>query len=195
MRIIISGMTAVGKSTLVQTIASRHNLRNCSAGELLKQIAKRHGYNAAGSYWWETEEGSEFNEERKTNSEFDKELDGLLKEILDEDNIILAAWAMPWTYNNEECVKIWLKAPADIRAKRMMKRDKISYNQAQKSIMTRDNNDRKLLFDLYGIQLEKDLSPFDMVLDTRKLSATDVGSVILNYLSRLPTTQGSKAMR
>jgi cytidylate kinase len=92
---------------------------------------------------------------------------------------------MPWLYDNEKCLKIWLKGSAGIRAGRMMIRDKISYDLALKSVMTRDRNDKRLLFDFYGIRLERDLSPFDLVLNTEKLSVKDVRSCVLDLISKL----------
>jgi cytidylate kinase len=185
MRIIISGMAAVGKSTLARSISKKYNLGNCSAGDLLKCIARRLNYNPDGANWWETEEGSSFHSLRRSDLSLDREMDRQVKEILDKGNVVVTARAMPWLYDNKRCVKIWLKASKDIRARRMMMRDKISFDQALRSVMRRDRNDKKLLLNLYGIRLEKDLSPFDMVLSTQRLSATDVRSVVLNMVGRL----------
>jgi cytidylate kinase len=185
MKVIISGMAAVGKSTLARVLAKRYNLKLCSPGDLLKGMAREQGYNPVGDGWWESEEGLDFLKKRKSDPRFDRELDRRIKEILDSENVVVTAWTMPWIYNNDECIRIWLKAPEEIRARRMMKRDRISFDQALRIVKERDVNNMELFLRFYNIQLGIDLSPFDIVLDTRKLSAKDVESIVLTILEKL----------
>lgn len=99
-------MAAVGKSTLARSIAEKYNLGNCSAGELLKYMASKLNYHPDAENWWETEEGMSFHGARRSDLRFDREMDRWMKEILDQGNVVVTAWAMPWLYDNEKCLKI-----------------------------------------------------------------------------------------
>jgi cytidylate kinase len=89
MRIIISGMASVGKSTLARSIAEEYDLRNCSAGELLKYMASKLNYHSDAENWWETEEGLSFHDARRFDARFDREMDRWVKEILDQGNVVV----------------------------------------------------------------------------------------------------------
>lgn len=182
MKVIISGMAGVGKSTLAQAIARRYGLKIFSGGDLLKEKAKEFGYNSIGNFWWETRKGLDFLKRRLSDGQFDKELDRKIKTILNGGNVVVTALTMSWKYKNDKCIKIWLKAPQEIRAKRVMTRDKIAFGEALKAVKERDENNKKLFLGLYNIQLEHDLTPFDVVLDTQKLSAQDVETIIFHIL-------------
>lgn len=185
MKVIISGMAAVGKSTLARAIARRYNLRFCSGGHLIRKMAKAQGYDPVGNDWWETDGGLDFLQRRKSDNQFDRELDRRMKRILNSGNVVVTAWTMPWIYEGDKCIKIWLKAPQEIRAKRMAKRDKIAFDKALRCVKERDDNNKMLFLGLYNIQLGFDLTPFDFVLDTRKLSAKDVELIVLHILEKL----------
>jgi cytidylate kinase len=68
--IILSGMPAVGKTTVARIIASKLGLKLVGGGDTLKEIALEEGYNAVGDDWWDTEEGMRFMEERSGSPEF-----------------------------------------------------------------------------------------------------------------------------
>jgi CMP/dCMP kinase len=181
MRVIISGMPAVGKSGLAELIANRFGLKNVCAGDLLKQIAQSNGYLITETNWWETDDAFNFCEKRLKDPQFDKLLDDQIIRTLDDDNVVSTARAMPWLYK-KECRKIWLSASEEIRAKRLSARDKISIEIAFKVIKHRDASDKKLLFLLYGINLESDFAPFDLVLSTEKLTQQEVEFVVTSFL-------------
>lgn len=178
-------MVGVGKSTLADAIAERYDLKFLSGGDLLREIAKERGYNPTGDDWWETEEGFEFLRKRKSDAKFDRELDRRIMEILDEGNVVVTALTMSWIYKDDRCTKIWLKAPQEIRAKRIMERDEIAFDKALEAVKKRDKENKKLFLKLYDIELGFDLTPFDVVLNTRKLSAQDVKLIILHILNTL----------
>ncbi len=73
--IFISGPSAVGKTTVAKGLAKEFNLQYLSGGDVLKEMAKEHGFNSDGDDWWDTEEGMKFLSQREQNSEFDKNLD------------------------------------------------------------------------------------------------------------------------
>jgi cytidylate kinase len=176
-------MPAVGKSVLAKSIADWYDLKNISAGEILKQIARDNGYNINDTNWWETKSGFAFCNERIGNPNFDMLLDKRLHKIIEEDNVVSTARAMPWLFQSGS-TKIWLDATQETRAKRMCERDKIQLKDAMDLIKRRDANDKLTLFRLYGIKLGADFSPFDLVVDTEELSIEKVKVIVAKFLRK-----------
>ena len=184
-------MAAVGKSSLAEAIASKYNLRSYSAGALLRKIAQKNGFQSTENFW-DTEEGFRLCEKRKTDTRFDKQLDQVTTKYLDKGDVVVTAWAMPWIYQNKSCLKIWLKASLETRALRMSSRDKIPFNQALKRTKQRDGSDKLLLFRLYRIRLERDLTPFDLVLNTERLTRKRALSVVLSFVNNCAPYLGTE---
>ncbi len=181
--IIISGLPAVGKTTVAEAIAKNLSLTYYSGGDMLKEIAKEYGYNITGNDWWDREQGIRFLEERSKNYELDKRLDNHLIKIANEGGAIITSYTLPWLLDN--CIKFWLKGATENRAKRMAMRDKLDYNIALDIIKKRDAKNKELYFAMYGIRFGDDLSVFDYVINTDELNVyavIDIALSILKYL-------------
>lgn len=73
--------------------------------------------------------------------------------------------------------KIFLTAPQAVRAKRVARRDGISYREALSSVKKRDDNDRATYAKIYGINAD-DLSVYNLVLDTQFFSREATGRLL-----------------
>lgn len=180
--IIISGLAGSGKSTLAKKLAKRFGLKYICGGDVLKEIAKEEGYNPTDN-WWETEEGMEFLKKRQENFEYDKKLDEKLMEHADKGNCVITSWALPWIYKGK-AIKIWLQASQEERAKRIAKRDGISFEEALKVVKKRDEENVKLYKKFYGYELGKDLGVFDLIIDTNGKSEEEVEKETVEFLKR-----------
>lgn len=181
--IIISGLPAVGKTTVAIAIAKRLSLTHYSGGDILKEMAKDYGYIIAGNDWWDKEQGLKFLEERHKNYELDKKLDNYLINIAKKGDAIITSYTLPWLLDNS--IKFWLKGSIENRAKRMAMRDNIDYNKALDIIKKRDIKNKELYFTMYGIHFGDDLSVFDYVINTDELdinAVIDIALCILKYL-------------
>lgn len=181
--IIISGLPAVGKTTVARALATKFNLKQYSGGDVLKEMAVTKGYTMSGNDWWDTEQGIKFLAERKSNPDFDKQVDNKLVEVANQGGAVITSYTLPWLANN--AVKFWLKGSRENRAKRMASRDKISNEEALKIIAMRDEENKKLYHDLYGIKFGEDLSVFDYVINTDQLSVDgviDIAHTIVNHI-------------
>ena len=170
--LIISGLPAVGKTTVARAVAEKFNLKLYSGGDVLKEMAVAKGYTMSGSGWWDTEQGLNFLAERKTDPSFDKEVDGRLVEAAEQGGAVITSYTLPWLTNN--AVKLWLKGSRENRAKRMGGRDNIVYKQALEIVSKRDEENKKLYSDLYTIKIGEDLSVFDYLINTDQLSIEGV---------------------
>ena len=77
--IIISGPPAIGKTTIAKGLAKEFGIEYLSGGDILKELAEEQGFQTKGDDWWDTQEGINFLDQRKKNSEFDKNVDNKLK--------------------------------------------------------------------------------------------------------------------
>lgn len=181
--IIISGLPAVGKTTVAKSIANKFNLKQYSGGDVLKEMAISKGYTMSGNDWWDTEQGIKFLSERKSNPDFDKQVDERLLELVAKGDVVITSYTLPWLA--KDAVKFWLKGSRESRAKRMVNRDNIEYEKALQIISMRDEENKKLYMKLYNIRFGDDLSVFDYVLNTDQLSVdavVDIANAIVKHL-------------
>ncbi len=179
--IIISGMAGSGKSTLAKKLGEFLGLKAISGGDVLKEIAKEEGYNPTEN-WWETPEGMEFLRKRKEDEQFDKKLDEKLMELAEKGGYVITSWSLPWIYRGK-AIKIWLNASQEERAKRISKRDGISYEEALELVKIRDRENTELYKKLYGYELGKDLDVFDIIVDTNGKNEEVVFEEVVKKLS------------
>ncbi|RMF29422.1 MAG: cytidylate kinase, partial [Candidatus Nitrosothermus koennekii] len=148
--IIISGMPAVGKTTVAEAIAKHLSLKHYSGGDILKDMAKDYGYNVSGNDWWDKDNGMMFLKERMKNYELDKRLDAYLLDIAKKGDAVITSYTLPWLA--EDCIKFWFKGSVESRAKRMSIRDNIPYEEALKIVKKRDEENKRLYLDIYNIR-------------------------------------------
>ena len=181
--IIISGLPAVGKTTVGRSIANKFNLKQYSGGDVLKEMAIAKGYTMSGNDWWDTEQGIKFLAERKSNPDFDKKVDERLQELAAKGDVVITSYTLPWLV--KEAVKFWLKGSRVSRARRMANRDNMNYEKALQIISMRDEENKQLYMKLYDIRFSDDLSVFDYVLNTDPLtvdSVVDIANTIVKHL-------------
>ena len=104
--IILSGMPAVGKTTVAQILAKRLGFVAIGGGEILREMAKERGYNPAGEDWWDTPDGIKFLRERKTDPNFDKEADRRMADKISKGNIIVTSYPGPWIFRRNKSVAL-----------------------------------------------------------------------------------------
>jgi len=188
--ICIAGMTACGKSTVARRLAEKYGLKYVSGGTVLKELAIRMGYKAQERGWWETTEGMRFFERRLRDFRFDKQVDAELLNWAEQGNVVLDSWTMPWLFKNG--FKIWIEVSPQERARRLVRRDKMSLREAEKAITEKDRKTKRIYERLYGFKLGEDFSPFDLVLDTELLSANETFGTLSLVIDRLVLKKESR---
>jgi cytidylate kinase len=181
--ICICGMTGCGKSTLAKQLANKYELKYFSGGDTLKALANEIGYKQSGKDWWETKEGTRFLQQRIKENKFDKKVDEKLIKLAEQGNVVLDSWTMPWLL--KEGFKVWLEASTEVRAKRITERDGINLEKGLAALKEKDEKTRIIYKKLYGFDLGKDFSPFNMILDTNELDADEVFQVLCTVIDRL----------
>ena len=78
-------------------------------------------------------------------------------------------------------LRVWLHAPLEARAKRIFQREAdihASYESVLYRTLQRDEQNRKRYLEVYGIDIN-DRSDFDIIINTEKLTAEQVSSLIV----------------
>jgi len=181
--ICISGMTGSGKSTVAKKLAAKYGLDYFSGGNALKTLAHEEGYDPDMKGWWETAEGLRFLQQRMGDPAFDRRIDEKLLELVEQGNVVLDSWTMPWLL--KDGFKIWLEASPQVRAKRVVNRNDISIEEALKALKEKDERTKQIYKNLYGFDLGHDLSPFNLVLATDELDPDEVFHAVCLVTDRL----------
>ena len=170
--IIISGPPAIGKTTIAKGLAKEFDIEYLSGGDILKELAEEQGFQTKGDDWWDTQEGINFLDQRKKNSEFDKNVDNKLKELFSKGGIVLTSYTLPWLV--EGGIKIWLDGSKENSALRMTTRDNSSKNEALEIVQKRYNENKIIYKELYGFEFGENLSVFDKIIETDGLDVEQV---------------------
>jgi cytidylate kinase len=178
--IIVSGMPAVGKTTVSRMVAEKLVLRLVGGGDVLKELAVEEGYSPGGDDWWDTKEGMKFLEERKRKSGFDKEVDSRLLEKARRGDVVITSYPIPWL--SKRGLRIWLSGSVETRSQRMAKRDHANVKKCMEVLAVRDLENYKLYKKLYKIEFGKDLTPFDLIVDTDSINESRVAEIVLHYV-------------
>jgi cytidylate kinase len=181
--IVISGPPAVGKTTVAKGLAKEFNLKYLSGGDVLKEMAKEHGFNSDGDDWWDTEEGMKFLNQREQNSEFDKNLDKKLTDLFNQGGMVITSYTLPWLIDTG--VKIWLDASHESSTQRMQSRDNMSSENAYEITKTRFDKNKALYKKLYGFNFGEDKDVFDVIINTDNLTANQVIDVTAETVRKL----------
>ncbi len=172
--IVISGWPAVGKTTIACKLAEEFDIVMYNGGDILKMLAEEDkGYSVKRDDWWDTIEAKKFMEERKSDPSFDKKVDDKLIQIVKKGGAVITSYTLPWLVVGESVViiiKFWLRGSPENRAKRMANRDGISFAEAERITKLRDEENKRIYYRLYGFRFGEDLTVFDYVLNTDRLS-------------------------
>jgi cytidylate kinase len=169
--IVISGWPAVGKTTIACKLAEEFGLVMYNGGDILKMLAEEKGYSTERDDWWDTAEAKKFMEKRKSDPTFDKKVDKKLVEIVKKGGAVITSYTLPWLVQEESVIiKFWLRGSTENRAKRMANRDDITFAEAKKIVNMRDDENKKIYYKLYGFRFGEDLTIFDYMLNTDRLS-------------------------
>ena len=168
--IAISGFHGAGKSSLAKEISREFGLKLTSSGIIFRKIAEEKNLTL--------EELSRLAEE---SSEIDLLIDSRLKRIAFQGNVIADALLSGWMLNDIADIKIWLKAPLEIRIRRIADREKRNYEEVFRETISREESEKKRFKKYYGIDLN-DLSIYDFVLTTYPYPYNEIKKVIFSIV-------------
>ena len=163
--IAISGFGACGKNTVSHIVAKM--LGWVVVEPTFKTLAKREGISLI-----------EFQKRANLDFDIDKKFDEALKDECKNKKCVIATWLGPWM-SPRPAFKVWLDVPLQIRAKRILNRDKFSNIQdALNHLKTRDKDNVLRYKKIYQIDITNH-DNFDLVIDASNISAKEVAEQIV----------------
>jgi len=167
MRVTISGLSGSGTTTVADLLSKELSMDVISAGEMFRAIAKEKSLQLR-----------EFNKLAENNDDFDRGIDEKQgKEAMKRENVIVEGRLSGFFVPHAD-LKIWLKAPIEIRARRVAGREGIAYEEALSAMKSREQSEHKRYEQYYGINLD-DLTIYDLVIDSSRRSERDIVEMII----------------
>jgi len=173
MRITISGLAGSGTTTVAELLSKELSMDVISAGEMFRAIAKEKSLQLG-----------EFNKLAENNEDFDRGVDEKQgEEAMKRENVIVEGRLSGFFVPHAD-LKIWLKAPIGIRARRVAGREGIAYEDALAAMKNREQSEHKRYEQYYGINLD-DLSIYDLVIDSSRWRGNGIVELILVAVKRV----------
>jgi len=167
--ITISGLHGTGKSTYARVVARSFKLRHVSAGELFRQIAAERNCSIA-----------ELSLEAEKDIAVDCLLDDRTRQEIRKGDVVIDGLLASWIAKDTVALKIYLLAPYQTRIGRIASRDGVSYDEAERLTILREQIERRRFKRFYGIDID-DLSIYDLVFNTGLMS-TDLNIGVIKSL-------------
>ncbi len=172
MIITISGPPGSGKSTLSKILSAKLGMELISMGDVFRKCAQDRCMCLA-----------EFGMLAKCNGDIDREIDDMQKRIAKErDNIVLEGRLSGFLVDAD--LKVWLKAPLEIRAKRIANRENTPVPVAAAETSEREECERERYINYYNIDI-KDLSVYDLVIDSSKWKPEEINEIVMKAIGFL----------
>jgi len=167
MRITISGLPGSGTTTIAKLLSKELSLELISAGELFRAMAKERNLPL-----------DQFSKLAENNDDFDRWIDMRQREeAMERENVIIEGRLSGFFVPHAD-LRIWLKAPVEVRARRIAGREKITYDEALSAMRSREQSEYMRYEKYYGIYLD-DLSLYDLVIDSSRWNENDIVEMIL----------------
>jgi cytidylate kinase len=173
MRITISGLSGSGTTTVAKLLSKELSLDVISAGEMFRAIAKEKSLQLG-----------EFNKLAENNDDFDRWIDEKQGEEAMKREKVIVEGRLSGFFVPHADLKIWLKAPIEIRARRVAGREGLAYEEALSAMKNREQSEHKRYDQYYGMNLD-DQSIYDLVIDSSRWNESSIVKMILIAKERL----------
>jgi len=174
MIITVSGLPGTGTTTVSKILQKRTGMEFVSSGEIFRGIAAGLGLSL-----------EEFGKLAENNVSYDHQIDDRQKELSKvKDNLImegrLAGHMSLEAPPSKKVLRILLKAPLDVRVRRVMQRENStsSFKFELDKTKTREESESVRYKTYYGIEMA-DMSIYDLVIDSSKFDPETIVDIIL----------------
>jgi cytidylate kinase len=169
MGILVSGLTAAGKTTHSRLIADDLGWEYVSMATIMRSVIRDYlGEDVVedqASEW-----SPQIDELRAHKREMDLEADRRMSSLVASRNrIVVDAWAQPWLCERTDFLRLWIESDDCSRSMKYV----VSCERARKLpaedpadfLWRKDEFSRQLFGEMYGIQFGADSDKFDVVFD------------------------------
>ena len=167
LRVAISGKSGCGNTTVSSLLAK--NLGIKMINYTFRSLAEETGFSLA-----------EIIEKAKTDDSYDKNVDTRQVQLAMEDSCVLGSRLAIWMLKEAD-LKVYLFADDDVRANRILNREKGDLEEIKRFTQMRDNEDTNRYKRLYNID-NNDYSFCDLFVDTNNYNPDQIVELIIQKL-------------
>jgi cytidylate kinase len=164
MILTVSGEIGAGKTTVARALAQTLGLRYLSTGEIFREEARRRGVTVGA-----------LGRLAEQDPSIDRAIDEAQIAEARTGAIVIESRLSGWLVDGD--VRVWLRAPMDVRARRVAARDGMPVDAARADVESREDCERRRYAALYQIDLG-DLTRYHLVLDTSLWRPDDITHAI-----------------
>lgn len=171
MIIAIAGPIGVGKSTVAEGLARALGYRVISGGEVFRDLARERGISV-----------TDVNRLAEHDPTLDRELDRRQAERARAGDCVVESRLAGWMVGAD--LKVWLRAPVEVRAARVARRERLSAVAARADLSERERSEWARYKAAYNIDID-DLSPYHLVIDTTLWTAEVIVEALAGFVRGL----------
>ncbi len=171
-KISLAGDLGSGKSTVSDILIERLGAEYYSTGAIVRSIAEGRGMSV-----------TELNLYMETHPEIDTEIDNGIARLSDEDRLLIIDSRMAW-YFTKGTFKVYLSTDIETSALRIMNANRkgehsSTLEETIKETKKRRESEKKRYLTQYGQDI-KDLSNYDLIVDTTVATPAEVAECIIS---------------
>jgi cytidylate kinase len=167
--VIISGLTAAGKSTEARLLVQEYGFNYLSASQTMLKLAGLARQQATD--FWVTPKGLQLIR-RFAWSDVDEEIRRVEKQSC---NTVFDCLSLPWLHT-KKCMVIWLESSLPSRVMKAVVshqgQNDLTVDQVEHRINLKDQLARHRIQTQYGVDISSDRSPFNLIVDVSSLITT-----------------------
>ncbi|MCK4318633.1 cytidylate kinase family protein [Candidatus Bathyarchaeota archaeon] len=167
--ITVAGPHGSGRSTQARFIAESFDLRYISAGMIFRERAEELGLSL-----------EEMSRKAAVDRDFDNYLDARTKEESRRGGVVIDATLSGWMAEDPD-LRIYLSCPLEERVRRIAEREDRALEEVDRETCFREENELRRFRECYGMDL-KDLSVYDLVVNTGLFDAAGVARIFKNFI-------------
>jgi CMP/dCMP kinase len=150
----ISGPSGSGKTTVANGLSQRLGFAHISAGEVFRELARERALSL-----------EQLSKLAEKDPEIDQMVDTRQAELAQpHENVIVDGRLSGWVLKGD--IAVWLKAPLEVRAERIARREDKDRAIALRETRTRDSSEAARYLAFYNIDTVN-LDIYDLIIDTR----------------------------
>lgn len=171
--ITVGGLPGSGTTTACRNLRERLGLPYIYAGHIFRGMAQEANMTLA-----------EFGRYCEDHPEVDRELDARQLEILKHGDVIVEGRLSGWLaiQNGITALTVWLWAPVDVRAARIVQREGGDPKHRRDEMLEREFSEAKRYRTFYGMDIQ-DQEQYDLVVETHTRTPEQVVEAILERLA------------
>jgi len=181
--VAVSGKPGSGKTSLARRLAETLNLRYVSMGQIFRDLARSRNLSL-----------EEFSRVAEEDPSIDRLIDAAAIEEAKKGCVVLDGHITAWIVKDLAHVKILTYAPLEVRADRVARRDRKSFEESLHEIKVREESEKIRYMRYYSIDVDK-LDVFDVIINTSLLGEEEVARVATEIVKILAQAKLKKFKR